>query len=77
MVAEGVFDAFWERGLAIWDVAAGSLIVSEAGGLVSNYPAEPTSLAPSKQALSYSIEGDGIIAGEGAVVSQLATLLKA
>ena len=34
-VAAGRFDAFWEQGLAIWDVAAGILIVEEAGGRVT------------------------------------------
>ena len=31
-VAAGRFDAFWERGLNSWDIAAGGLIVREAGG---------------------------------------------
>jgi myo-inositol-1(or 4)-monophosphatase len=31
-VAAGRFDGFWERGLAPWDVAAGAVIVREAGG---------------------------------------------
>jgi myo-inositol-1(or 4)-monophosphatase len=35
-VAAGRFDAFWERGLAQWDVAAGILLVREAGGVVSD-----------------------------------------
>lgn len=35
-VAAGIFDAFFEFGLAAWDVAAGALIVREAGGLVSD-----------------------------------------
>jgi myo-inositol-1(or 4)-monophosphatase len=34
-VASGWFDGFWELGLAPWDVAAGTLIVREAGGVVS------------------------------------------
>ncbi len=34
-VANGTFDAFWEFDLKIWDVAAGALIVREAGGTVS------------------------------------------
>jgi myo-inositol-1(or 4)-monophosphatase len=34
-VAAGRFEAFFERGLAPWDVAAGSLLVREAGGVVS------------------------------------------
>ncbi len=33
-VAAGRFDGFWERGLNAWDVAAGLIIVREAGGLV-------------------------------------------
>lgn len=35
-VACGRLDGFWERKLSPWDVAAGSLIVSEAGGRVTN-----------------------------------------
>lgn len=34
-VAAGRFDAFWEIGLSPWDVAAGILMIREAGGLVS------------------------------------------
>jgi myo-inositol-1(or 4)-monophosphatase len=33
----GVFDGFFELGLAAWDVAAGGLLVKEAGGLVSDW----------------------------------------
>lgn len=39
-VAAGRFDAFWEIGLAPWDVAAGSLLVLEAGGLIGNLKGE-------------------------------------
>ena len=35
-VACGRVDAFWEFGLRPWDVAAGALIVAEAGGRVTN-----------------------------------------
>ncbi len=35
-VAAGRFDAFWERGLKPWDIAAGILLVREAGGVVSD-----------------------------------------
>jgi myo-inositol-1(or 4)-monophosphatase len=35
-VASGRLDGFWERKLSAWDVAAGSLIVSEAGGRVTS-----------------------------------------
>ena len=34
-VAAGRLDAFWETGLATWDLAAGSLLIREAGGMVS------------------------------------------
>ncbi|MFT3814243.1 MAG: inositol monophosphatase family protein [Acidovorax sp.] len=39
-VAAGFTDAFFETGLSIWDVAAGSLLVTEAGGLVGNFTGE-------------------------------------
>jgi myo-inositol-1(or 4)-monophosphatase len=35
-VAAGRFDGYWERDLNAWDVAAGLLLVSEAGGMVSD-----------------------------------------
>ncbi len=43
LVAEGVFDAYWERGLSPWDIAAGSLLVTEAGGVVGNFHDRPFS----------------------------------
>ena len=39
-VAAGFSDAFFEKGLSPWDVAAGSLLVSEAGGLIGNFTGE-------------------------------------
>ena len=36
-LAAGRFDGFWEIGLNPWDVAAGSLIVQEAGGKVADF----------------------------------------
>jgi myo-inositol-1(or 4)-monophosphatase len=36
-VAEGRLDGFWEIGLAPWDVAAGVVLVREAGGLVTDF----------------------------------------
>lgn len=35
--AAGVFDRFFELGLGVWDVAAGALLVEEAGGVVSDW----------------------------------------
>lgn len=40
-VAAGFLDGFWEVQLHPWDVAAGILLVHEAGGLVTNYSGEP------------------------------------
>ncbi len=40
-VAAGRFDGFWEDRLKPWDIAAGALIVEEAGGLVSGLAGEP------------------------------------
>jgi myo-inositol-1(or 4)-monophosphatase len=39
-VAAGFTEAFFETGLSPWDVAAGSLLVTEAGGLVGNFTGE-------------------------------------
>ena len=36
LVAKGQFDGYWESHLAAWDIAAGALIVVEAGGIVTN-----------------------------------------
>jgi myo-inositol-1(or 4)-monophosphatase len=36
-VAAGRFDGFWEVGLAPWDMAAGILLITEAGGLVGDF----------------------------------------
>ena len=40
-VASGRFDAFYEEGLRPWDVAAGVLLVEEAGGRVTHYDGTP------------------------------------
>jgi myo-inositol-1(or 4)-monophosphatase len=39
-VAAGRLDGFFEQGIHPWDVAAGSLLITEAGGLVGNYTGE-------------------------------------
>lgn len=36
-VAAGRYDSFWEFGLSEWDMAAGALLIQEAGGLVSDF----------------------------------------
>ncbi|MBF0461403.1 MAG: inositol monophosphatase [Magnetococcales bacterium] len=35
--ADGRYDGFWEQGLAAWDIAAGALILQEAGGLITDF----------------------------------------
>jgi myo-inositol-1(or 4)-monophosphatase len=39
-LAAGYTDAFFEKGLSPWDAAAGSLLVTEAGGLIGNFTGE-------------------------------------
>ena len=43
-VAAGRYEGFWERGLSAWDVAAGILLVREAGGYVSEIDGGPNML---------------------------------
>ena len=63
-VAAGRFDAFWERGLQPWDIAAGIVLVREAGGFVRGLDgAEPT-------------HGD-ILAGNASLTPQFADVLAA
>jgi myo-inositol-1(or 4)-monophosphatase len=45
-VAVGRFDGFWELSLQPWDVAAGGLIASEAGALVTNIQGNADYLSP-------------------------------
>jgi myo-inositol-1(or 4)-monophosphatase len=40
LVAEGVFDAYWEKNLSPWDTAAGALLITEAGGVVTTFDTE-------------------------------------
>ena len=65
-VAAGRFDAFWERDLAPWDLAAGLLLVSEAGGLWSDLDGGTDVLGTG-----------GIVAGNGEIQPQLFARLKA
>jgi len=63
-VACGRYDAFWEFGLAPWDMAAGALIVAEAGGLVSDLNGEANYL-----------DTGNIVAGTPKVFSPLLQLI--
>ena len=44
-VASGRLDAFWEFGLKPWDLAAGMLLIQEAGGLTSDFSGGNSSLS--------------------------------
>ncbi|MDX1435931.1 MAG: inositol monophosphatase family protein [Anaerolineales bacterium] len=45
-VAAGNFDGYWELSLGAWDLAAGALLVEEAGGVVTRIDGEPDYLLP-------------------------------
>lgn len=64
-VACGRFDGFWEEGLNPWDVAAGVLMIEEAGGQISYYDGSP-----------FSIYKAPIVASNGLLHSQMLTVLK-
>ena len=64
-VATGRFDAFFELGLKPWDVAAGSLLVTEAGGLVGDFDGEANYL-----------DGGQMLAGNPKLFSILVPLLQ-
>ena len=63
-VAAGYYDGFFETGLNPWDIAAGSLMITEAGGLVGNFTGEADYL--------YQRE---VVAGNPKVYAQLVGLL--
>ncbi|MBI5257415.1 MAG: inositol monophosphatase [Burkholderiales bacterium] len=63
-VAAGWYDGFFETGLNPWDMAAGSLIIAEAGGLVGNFTGEADFL--------YQRE---LVAGSPKIYGQLVQLL--
>ena len=43
-VAAGAFDGYFELGLGLWDIAAGALLVREAGGVVTDWAGDPQAL---------------------------------
>ncbi|MDB5875274.1 MAG: suhB [Ramlibacter sp.] len=63
-VAAGFTDGFFETGLSPWDVAAGSLLVQEAGGLIGNFTGDPDFL-----------EQKECVAGNPKIYGQLVAIL--
>jgi myo-inositol-1(or 4)-monophosphatase len=64
-VACGRFDGFWEEGLNPWDVAAGVLLIEEAGGCVTYYDGTP-----------YSIYQPPICASNGLIHNEMLAVLR-
>lgn len=52
--AAGVWDGFFELGLALWDIAAGALLVTEAGGVVSDWSGDQAAVYRSGDILAGS-----------------------
>jgi myo-inositol-1(or 4)-monophosphatase len=65
-VASGRFDGFWERGLSPWDMAAGIVVVQEAGGAVSGAAGDGDMMA-----------SGAIVAGNETIHAALLASLKA
>ena len=63
-VAAGWYDGFFEIGLSPWDVAAGSLLVTEAGGLVGNFTGDADFLHQRE-----------VVAGAPKIYGQMVTML--
>jgi myo-inositol-1(or 4)-monophosphatase len=64
-VADGRFDGFWEVALQPWDMAAGVLIVTEAGGSVTHYSGR-----------DFVLGTDSIVATNGAIHDELVRALE-
>jgi myo-inositol-1(or 4)-monophosphatase len=64
-VAVGRTDGFWERGLHAWDMAAGALLVEEAGGRVSDYSGGPPAL-----------DGGQLVASNGVLHEEMLEVLR-
>ena len=63
-VAAGRFDGFWEQRLSAWDIAAGSLLIREAGGVITDFAGR-----------DIGIEHTGVVAGNPAIHDWLVRVL--
>jgi myo-inositol-1(or 4)-monophosphatase len=64
-VAAGRFDGFWEVKLSPWDMAAGLLIVREAGGIITSLSGE-----------AFSLYGGGVLASNGLIHKQMLGVIR-
>ena len=64
-LAAGRFDGFWELKLKPWDTAAGSLLVKEAGGVISDIAGE-----------KWNLQSPSILASNGLIHEQMIKVLK-
>ena len=64
-VAAGRFDGFWELKLHAWDVAAGSLMVTEAGGKVTDFQGGP-----------FNIYSEEILASNGLIHEEMLQVIQ-
>ena len=62
--ASGFFDGYWEFSLSPWDMAAGSLLVTEAGGTITDIAGNP-----------FSINSKNVLASNGFIHKQMLQLL--
>lgn len=65
-VAAGRFDGFWEQRLSAWDIAAGALLIREAGGVITDFTGRDV-----------GVEHTGIVAGNPRIHAWLLSILSA
>ena len=64
-VACGRFDGFWEEGLNPWDMAAGKLLIEEAGGWITDYAGDP-----------FNIYTPPVVASNGRIHNEMLGILR-
>ncbi len=64
-VAAGRLDGYWESGLNAWDLAAGALIVREAGGLVTDYSGD-----------GHFLDNGQVVAGNPRIIADMLRIIQ-
>jgi myo-inositol-1(or 4)-monophosphatase len=64
-LASGRLDGFWELKLKPWDTAAGCLLVTEAGGVISDMEGKP-----------WNLFSPGLVAGNALIHAQMLSVIK-